>query len=253
MTAPKTDRYQVPAHLEGLVFLVKDDSPFLPTGSQLKKAGDADRDNAVKNLSAGPARKVQRIAEAIQVEEGRDRSHLKPNSGGTSIEQSRSDMMGVMGKFVDVAMLKAQTDERKVSGEERAKKRAELKDLMEMRKLATSAEESTMYDELIKAATQELTALIKIDAANATAAAANAAAASSAAQLTATAAAAAAASAAAAAAGSVTPVSTAFVTPGSTPARPIAPASSPTGSAPSPPQHVASSSATPSVSPGTGQ
>lgn len=31
---PKTDRYQVPAHLQGLVFLVKDDSPFLPTGSQ---------------------------------------------------------------------------------------------------------------------------------------------------------------------------------------------------------------------------
>ncbi len=31
------DRYQVPAHIEELVFLVKDDSPFLPSGSQLKK------------------------------------------------------------------------------------------------------------------------------------------------------------------------------------------------------------------------
>ncbi len=66
-TTPKTDRYQVPSHLEGLVFLVKDNSPFLPTGSQLKKAGEEDRDAAVNNLKAGAAAKKQRIAEAVQI------------------------------------------------------------------------------------------------------------------------------------------------------------------------------------------
>ena len=46
-TTPKTDRYQVL-----LVFLVKVDSPFLPTGSQLKKAGEEDRVAAVNNVKA---------------------------------------------------------------------------------------------------------------------------------------------------------------------------------------------------------
>ena len=49
-TTPKTERYQGHAHLKGPVFMVKDDSPFLPTGSQLKKAGEENRDAAMKIL-----------------------------------------------------------------------------------------------------------------------------------------------------------------------------------------------------------
>ena len=135
---PKTDRYQVPARLEGLVCLVNDDSPFLPTGSQLKKAGEEDRDAAVKNLK-NPKR--QRIAEAIKVEESMDRSHLKPNSGGMSIDQSREKMMAQMGSFLDLAMLKAKTEERKVAGDELAKKRQELKELQDLKRMATEEDE----------------------------------------------------------------------------------------------------------------
>ena len=47
--------------------MVKDDSPFLPTGSQLKKAGEEDRDAAVNNLKAGAAAKKQRITEAVHI------------------------------------------------------------------------------------------------------------------------------------------------------------------------------------------
>lgn len=152
-------------------------------------------------------------------------------------------MMGQMGKFLEVAMLKAKTEERKVSGDERAKKRAELKELLDMRRLANSAEETAMYDELIKATGQELTALIKADAANATAAAAHAAAAASIAQSAATAA------AAAAAAASVTPSPAAPVTPVSTPARPQV--SVPATPAPSTPSSAPSDS--PQASTGAGQ
>ena len=133
-------------------------------------------------------------------------------------------MMGQMGKFLELAMLKAKTEERKVSGDERATKSAELKELLDMRRLASSEDETAMYDGLIKATGQELTALIKADAANATAAAAHAAAAASAAQ---SAAAAAAASSTPSPASLVTPAPAAApVTPASTPARPTAPAPS---------------------------
>jgi hypothetical protein len=107
---------------------------------------------------------------------------MKPNSGGAGIDHSREKMMVQMGSFLESAMLKAKIEERKVAGDERAKKRQELKELVELKRMATSQDETAMYEDLIKAAGQEFAALIKADAAAAIAAAAQSAAAAAAAQ-----------------------------------------------------------------------
>ena len=60
---------------------------------------------------------------------------------------------GVM-EVLDLAMLKAKTEERKIAGDECAKKRQELKELQELKLMAPDDEEKAMYDELIKAAAQ---------------------------------------------------------------------------------------------------
>jgi hypothetical protein len=89
---------------------------------------------------------------------------------------------GVM-EVLDLAMLKAKTEERKIAGDECAKKRQELKELQELKLMAPDDEEKVMYDELIKAASQELSAMIRADTAASNAAAAQSAAAAAAAQL----------------------------------------------------------------------
>ena len=57
-------------------------------------------------------------------------------------------------EVLDLAMLKAKTEERKIAGDECAKKRQELKELQELKLMAPDDEEKAMYDELIKAAAQ---------------------------------------------------------------------------------------------------
>ena len=64
-------------------------------------------------------------------------------------------MISQMSNFLELAMLKAKTEERKVAGDERTKKRQELKELMELKRMATKQEEITMYEDLIQAAGQD--------------------------------------------------------------------------------------------------
>ena len=62
---------------------------------------------------------------------------MKPNGGSAGIDQSRREkLISQMSNVLALAMLKAKTEERKVAGDERTKKRQELKELIKERVLS---------------------------------------------------------------------------------------------------------------------